>query len=584
MNLSRFPQIIGLFLVLLVAAVSCRTAKPPVAASSEHLERTMVSDRDRLESTAMLIDGSRQKMLGNWEQAVVLFYSAAKKDPRNDAALFELAKIHAMQGEFEDALQYAKRAAEIDPNNTYYLSVLADIYTLSNQVEPAIEIYRRLTTLQPQRIDFLMSLANTYLFNKQYNEAIGVFNRIESIIGFSEEVSIQKQRILIDQGRIDEAIAEAEKMVALFPDETMFTELLSELYIEANQIEKAKVLFDKMLESNPESAFANLMLADYYQTRGETDKAFSYLTKAFRSPEMKIEGKGRILYSFYNLSEQNPEYFEKALGLCRILIELHPDQAESYLIYGDFLAREQRLTEAREQFLKAAQLDPSKIEVWQQILIIDNSLGEYETMLAHSNKALEYFFEHPIIFLFNGLANLQLKNYREAASSLEYGAGLAKNDTALLVQMHSMLGDTYHYLNDFGRSDQNYEKALKLDPENPTVLNNFAYHLAVRKHRLPEAEIMAREANRLSPGVSAFQDTMGWVFYQLGRYNEAREWIAKAVESASEPSGTVLEHYGDVLFKLSQAEEALRFWQKALEAGDASDLLPKKIKDRKLHE
>lgn len=578
------PKIFVLFLALWVGSVSCKTTRAPVATPTDHIVRAQVSDRDRLESTALLIDGSRQKMLGNWAQAVVLFYNATNKDPGNDAALFELAKAHAMQGQFEDALQYAKRAVEIDPKNTFYLTVLADIYTLSNQAEPALEIYQRLTTLHPQRLDFLLSLANTYIYNKKMAEALQVFNRIESIVGFSEEVALQKQRLLIELGRTDEAIAQAEKLVALFPGESLFAEMLGELYLEAGKPEKARGLFEKLLETSPDSPVANLMLADYYQSRGDTDKAFELLKKAFRSPELNTEGKGRILYTFYNLSEQNPLYLEQALELCQILIDLHPDQAEPYLIYGDFLAREKRLEEAREQFLMAARIDPSKVEVWQQILIIDNSLGQYELMLAHSNRALEYFFEHPTLFLFNGLANLQLKNHRDAATSLEHGLKLAQNDTVLMVHFYSMLGDTYHYLNDPPRSDHSYEKALALDPKNATVLNNFAYHLAVRKQRLAEAEIMAREANRLSPGVSAYQDTLGWVFYQLGRYHEAREWIGKAVESSEAPSGTVLEHYGDVLYKLSFADEALLFWQKALEAGDASELLPKKIKDRKLYE
>lgn len=544
----------------------------------------MITERDRLESSALLIDATRQKILGNWPQAVVLYYEAVKKDPGNDAALFELAKVHAMQGQFEDALQYAKRAAQIDPNNNYYLTVLADIYTLSNQVNPAIEIYRRLTNEHPQRIDFLMSLANTYLFTNRFNDALDVYNRIESIVGFSEEVSLQKQKILVDQGRIDEAIAEAEKMVALFPEESMFTELLSELYMEAGQTEKARALFETMLESDPDNPYAHLMMADYYQTRGETDQAFESLKRAFRSPRLETEGKGRIMYTFYNLSEQNPEFLDQALELCQILIELHPADAETYLIYGDFLAREERLADAREQFLTAARLDPSNVAVWQQVLLLDNQLGEYEAMLEHSNMALEYFFEQPLLFLFNGLANMQLKYYQDAAASLEYGVQLVQNDKALSVQFYSMLGDTYHYLNEHRRSDQNYERALTLDPQNATVLNNYAYHLSVRKERLADAEVMAREANRLGPGVSAYQDTLGWVFYQLGRYQEALEWIGKAVQSAEEPSGTVLEHFGDVLFKLNQVDEAMRFWQKALDAGETSDLLPKKIKDGKLYE
>jgi tetratricopeptide (TPR) repeat protein len=584
MNRSIFPKIMLVVMALAVGLASCKTAKQPVKAPSGYMERQLVTEREKLESTAILVEATRQKILGNWPQALVLYFDAIKKDPQNDAAYFELAKAHAMQGEFEDGLKFAQQAAEIDPNNTYYLSVLADIYTLTNQTDQSIAIFRRLTSEHPERVDFLMSLANTYLYAARYDDALDAFSRLEALTGFSEEVSLQKQKILVEQGRIDEAITEAEKLMALFPGETMFAELLSELYLEAGQTEKAKVLFEKMLEADPENPFGHLMMADYYQSKGETENAFEALKKAFRSPRLDTEGKGRIMYTFYNLSQENPGYLDQALELCEILIELHPEEAEPYLIHGDFLAREGKVEEARGQFLMGAHRDPSNLAVWQQVLVLDNQLGDYEGMLEHSNMALEYFFEQPLIFLFNGLANIQLKNYSDAISSLEYGATLVQNNKDLSIQFYSMLGDAYHYVDDFRRSDESYERALTLDPNNPTVLNNYAYHLSLRKVRLEDAEIMAAEANRLQPGISAYQDTLGWVLYQKGRYQEAADWIGKAVQSAEEASGTVLEHYGDVLFKLNQPEMALEYWEKAQEAGEASDLLPKKIKDGKLYE
>jgi Tfp pilus assembly protein PilF len=104
-------------------------------------------------------------------------------------------------------------------------------------------------------------------------------------------------------------------------------------------------------------------------------------------------------------------------------------------------------------------------------------------MRAHSDMALEYFFEQPLLFLFNGLANLQLKNYEEAASSLEYGLAMTGFEDDLKGDFYSLLGDTYHYLNNHRQSDQYYEKALEINPENATVLNNYSYHLAVRKRK-----------------------------------------------------------------------------------------------------
>ena len=58
----------------------------------------------------------------------------------------------------------------------------------------------------------------------------------------------------------------------------------------------------------------------------------------------------------------------------------------------------------------------------------------------------------------------------------------------------------------------------------------------------------------------------------------------KAMENGGENSGTILEHYGDILFKLNQSEKAFEYWKKAKQSGDASGLLDQKIRDKKLYE
>ena len=574
----------ALVLVLALASTACGTGRQQVATPEPEQEQREVSEMDRLRSTALLIDAARQKTLGNWPQAAVLYDQAIAADPENDAAHYELAKIHAMQGALGDALEYAKKAAGLSPQNHHYQIVLADIHILNENLPEAIQIYEALLNDQPENIDFAFNLASAYLYNGQPDGALAIYNHIESLIGFSEEISIQKQKILVSEARFEEAIEEAEKMISFFPEELLYYELLGELYRETGQMERARALYETMLEIEPGNPMALLLMADYYQDRGEREKAFESLLAAFQSPELGVEGKGRIIYSFFVMSENDPVYLQQALALCEIMIERHPDNPESYLIYGDFLNREERFEEAREVYLKAARLDPSKVEVWQQVLSLDTRLGDYEGLLKHSEQALEYFFEYPLIFLFNGLAHLQLKSYEEAASAFEYALMLSLSDEGLQEDLYSLLGDTYHFLDDNRRSDQYYEKALEINPENATALNNYSYHLAVRKERLDEAERMSRKANELEADNSAFLDTYGWVLYQKGRYEEARQWIGRSLEAADEPSPAVLEHYGDVLYKLGQREDALRYWEKAMELGEGSELLPKKVKDGTLYE
>lgn len=576
--------IIGFLLIAATALAGCKATKPPQTASADPMPSTWVSEQDRLRSTVMLIEASKQKVLGNISQATVLYHDAITVDPGNDAAHFELAKIHAMKGQFDDALSFAKKAVSLSPENHHYQLVLADIFILTNNIADAIVVYEDLLRKHPDNVEYAYSLASAYLYNNQKEKAFGMLEYIEHLVGFSEEISIEKQKILVEQQQFDRAIEEAKKLVSLFPGQRVYYEILADLYRETGQLEEAGKLYRSMLETNPADPMANLLMANYYIEKESIDEAFTYLLKAFQSPEIDAEGKATIIYRYYLLSEDDPRFLEQALTLSEMLIDMHPDDPESYLIYGDFLNREQRHKEAREAFLKATTLDPSRVEVWQQILSLDGRLSDFESMRKHAEQALEYFFEQPILFLFNGLANLQLKEYHEAASSFEYGLALSQANPDLKADFLSLLGDTYHYLGRHEQSDQYYEQVLTLNPDNATVLNNYSYHLAVRKERLDEALKMSEKALRFEPDNAAFLDTYGWILYQMGRYQEARTYIERAIAKSSEPSAVILEHLGDVLYRLNEKEKALHYWEKALQAGEGSEWLERKVNDRTLYE
>ncbi len=144
----------------------------------------------------------------------------------------------------------------------------------------------------------------------------------------------------------------------------------------------------------------------------------------------------------------------------------------------------------------------------------------------------------------------------------------------MLAQFYSYLGDTYFQLKDNEHSDEAYEKALKIEPSNALVLNNYAYYLSLRNINLEKAEQMAKKAVELDPGNGSNQDTYGWVLFKLGRYEEAKEWIEKAIQTGEE-SAVVLEHYGDVLWKLGNKKDAVKYWEKAGKAGEGSEFLAK---------
>ncbi len=121
---------------------------------------------------------------------------------------------------------------------------------------------------------------------------------------------------------------------------------------------------------------------------------------------------------------------------------------------------------------------------------------------------------------------------------------------------------------------------MNIDPNNIIVLNNYSYYLSVRNQDLEKAKRMSAKSNNLAPNQSSFQDTYAWILFQLKEYEEAKNWINKAIDSSSEPSGEILEHKGDILFHLGDADRAVEFWIKAKKSGGTSNKIDKKITDK----
>jgi Tfp pilus assembly protein PilF len=79
-------------------------------------------------------------------------------------------------------------------------------------------------------------------------------------------------------------------------------------------------------------------------------------------------------------------------------------------------------------------------------------------------------------------------------------------------------------------------------------------------------------------------DTYGWVLYKTGNYTEAAQWVEKAIAATPAADADLLEHLGDIYFKMGNTDSAVIQWQKAQKAGKGSEFLEKKVKERKLYE
>ena len=117
---------------------------------------------------------------------------------------------------------------------------------------------------------------------------------------------------------------------------------------------------------------------------------------------------------------------------------------------------------------------------------------------------------------------------------------------------------------------------MEKNPESPIILNNYAYHLSIQGIRLPEALEYVKKALQADPENSPYLDTLGWIYYQLGDYTNAKIYIEKSLSFQSDIP-EVIEHLGDVCEKLEEYNLAEEYWRKAYDLDKSREHLLKKI-------
>ncbi|MCD6018107.1 MAG: hypothetical protein K0S53_1228 [Bacteroidetes bacterium] len=566
-----------------ILTVSCKTKKEGIKTQeSVTVQSHGLSEQDQAKFAFNFIEGCKERMKGNIESAENLFKECLKIDPTSAAVKYELGNVYRFNGLYDTALKFGKECANDEPKNEWYQLLYIECLHNKRQFEEAADVYSRLIKNYPNRSEFYEGLAAEYMYAGNYEKSYKTYDELEKKFGQNEAFTLNKIKLLKQLKKNNEVELELKKLIQMNTNEARYYTYLAEFYQETAQNDKALSTYQEILKIDPRNPMVHLAMADYYKSQNDKENFYKEIKIAFENPDLDVDTKIKILVSYYELSEVNAVYKQQAMELCAITLKLHPASADAHSISGDFLLKDKKVKEAREEYLKATQIDKSRFSIWQQLLAVEADLNAYADLESHSAEAMELFPNNPLTYYFNGFANTQLKKFDAAIRALEDGIEFVYNDKPLLLEFYTNLGNAYNAVKNFPKSDEAFDDALKVNPDDASVLNNYAYFLSLRKEKLEKAEKFSRRSNELSPNNRSYIDTYGWILYQQGKYKEAEEWLSRAVKLGSKSA--ISEHYGDVLYKLDRKEEALKYWQEAKTAGGGSELLDKKISEKKLND
>jgi Tfp pilus assembly protein PilF len=528
------------------------------------------------------MEGLRGYHSGNYAYARDCFKAVLKTQPQHDAALYYMGNMYYHAGDLDKALEYMTAAAEADVSNYWYQLQVAQCYLGLYESEKARSVYESLLERYPQKTDLYYDLANIYMTQRDSEKALELLGKIETLGGMTEATGFYRFSILMMQQKRDEAQALAE-FLAEHHGSPRFFAILGDLYAESGRDSLALDNYDKAFAMDPGYMPAVYGQAEVYRMRQHFDSYFEKMRLFMRSNEVMAGMKVDYMEQLMQNRNFVGMFLQQVDTLFVNIRASHPQDSGVAYIYTSFLAQSGRQDAAVALLKENVSHYPKDKSVWMQYLVFLYYLQDWDSLGEAAKEAGEIFPKHADIMSMEGLALWQRQQLSEATRTFEAVIPLAAKDSSTLLQTYSFLGDLYHERGDASKSYKAYENALKINPKQAVVLNNYAYYLSLEGKKLDKAYDMSKKAIDLEPESSTYLDTFGWILYKMGKYQEAKAVFKRVlVLGATELNAEVIDHYAEVLFALKDYDMAFIYWNQAKDKDKENKLqLEQKIAERR---
>ena len=519
------------------------------------------------------LEAVRMKQKGEYDAAFELYKHCLDIYPNSPAALYEISQFYQFLGFEQKSEESLKRAVSLDDHNFWYKQTLAAYYQNKRDWPKAIAVYEDMATLFPSRLEPLMSLVSLYNQTKSYPEVVKTLNRLELLDGKSEQISMEKVRMYLMLNDLEKSFAEVKDLVEEYPYEMRYRTLLGDLYLSNNKTEEAYAIYQKILSETPDYAPALLSMMNYYQKIGNDSLYRESLDTILLNENVETNMKMDIMRQLIMQNEQTTKDSTQIIALFDQVIKRPQQNADLPMLYAQYLYSKGMEKESVPVFNQVLELDPENKParmVLMSYAITENNLDE---VIRVATPAMQYNPDVLDFYYYLGLAYYQKDEPKKALAVFIRGERQMDKDVSkpMASDYYSIMGDLYHSVDKTVEAYAAYDSSLVYNPNNINTLNNYAYFLSVERKNLDKAEEMSYLTVKAEPSNSTYLDTYSWILFEKGKYTEARIYIEQALKNGGEKSQVILEHCGDIYFKLGDEKKALDYWKKADALGSASE-------------
>ena len=568
----RYIYLLLLFITLFTSCGTLKNKKSHARDAAVELKDPLTYEQRR-KFDYYFLEAVRMKQKGDYDAAFQLYTHCLDIYPQSAAVLYEISQFYMFLGQEAKGEEALKQAVRSDDTNFWYKQTLASYYQSKQDWVKAISVYEDMAQIFPSRLEPLLSLADLYSRTKSYDSLVTTLNRIEELDGKSEQISMEKFRAYLQLENMDKAFSEIQALVDEYPYDMRYRTVLGDVYMSNNRYDEALKVYQDILKEEPDYAPAMVSLATYYQKTGQDSLYNVQLDSILVNENVDTKLKLEFMRQQILKSEQTDKDSTKIISLFETILTKKQPNADVPMLYAQYLITKKMHKESVPVLNKVLELDPENKPARLQLLsyaINENNLDE---VIRVATPAIVYNPDAMEFYYYLGLAHYQKDQTDKALEVFKKGVQQIneKSDRGIASDFYSILGDLYHSREMKAEAYAAYDSSLVYNPKNINTLNNYAYYLSVERVNLDKAEEMSFITVKAEPENSTYLDTYAWILFEKGRYTEARIYIEQAMENGGDTSQVIVEHCGDIYFKLGDKGKAVEYWKKALSLDSAPD-------------
>ena len=319
-----------------------------------------------------------------------------------------------------------------------------------------------------------------------------------------------------------------------------------------------------------------LAVADYFLLSNQLDRSLTICEKIVRRSG-NLEGRRRVVRLLDAMDRP-----DEALKALEDVTRAFPADVESRRLLAQVYIQKLDVDRAVPQLEAALQYGGGDLQDYVVICRMMRASKSPEKFFQFTQRASQLYPGEPHVMLYRGVALLQLKRYDEASTLFQKTAQVAE------VQAPDCLDHDFYFqhgvaLERTGHIEEaarQFEKSIELTPFDNLetaagAMNYLGYMWLEQGTHLERAEELIKKANELTkPESASIVDSLGWVYFKRGKYDEALQTLlhAESLQKEWDPDDAeILDHIAQTYEKLGQQEKAREYWKRALDLKPSSE-------------